>query len=65
MLSNEFKKPEISDDIKMEVCVRTIYDILSKDLNVVDCNDSQCDNEDCVLYKAVVQYIKYNHIKIN
>jgi len=48
------------DDDKIEVCVRTIYDILKKNLSVVDCDDSYCDNEDCVLYRAVVQYIKYN-----
>ena len=63
MLSNEFGK--ISDDKKIEKCVIEIYNILKKDLNVVDCNDTQCDNEDCVLYMAVVQYIKYNDIKIN
>jgi hypothetical protein len=58
MKSNEFEKK--LDDEKVERCVLEIYSVLKKDLNVVDCNDSQCDNEDCVLYQAVIQYIKYN-----
>ena len=62
MLSNEFGK--ISNDEKIEKCVRTIFDILSKDLNIVDCDDSMCNNEDCVLYTAVKQYMRHNSIKI-
>ena len=62
MKSNEFGK--LKDDEKLEKCVLEIYNTLKNDLNVVDCGDRQCDNEDCVLYNAVVQYIKYNKIKI-
>jgi hypothetical protein len=61
MLSNEFRY--LSDDKKVEKAVIEIYHILKKDLSVSECNDSQCDNEDCVLFQAVKQYIKYNKIK--
>jgi hypothetical protein len=62
MLSNEFGKK--SDDEILEDCVLMIYKILKQDLNVSECNDTQCDNEDCVLYNSVKNYIKYNSIKI-
>lgn len=43
----------------IEKYVIEIYNILKKDISVLSCDDCQCDNEDCVLYKAVNQYIKY------
>jgi len=61
MKTNEFGLK--SDDQNIEEYVIGIYNILKKDLTVVDCDDCQCDNEDCVLYRAVVQYIKYNGVK--
>lgn len=57
-------KEEILDNKLIEFYVVHIYDELIKDLTIVNCNDHQCDDEDCVLYRAVKQYIKYNNVKL-
>lgn len=63
MKTNEFGK--LSDDYNVAKYVIGIYNILKKDLCVSDCDDSQCDNGDCVLFNVVKQYIKHNKIKLD
>lgn len=60
MRTNEFG--QIPYDEKKDRLIVELYILLRQDINVDDCGDEQCDNEDCVVYRAIKKYIKYNKI---
>jgi hypothetical protein len=46
-------------DQKLNKLVFEIYDLV-KDEYPSECDDGWCDNEECVVWKAVEQYVKYS-----
>lgn len=59
----------VLDEMVKDVLAYNLYHILKKDESVSKCDDELCDNEDCVVYRALEQYMKYqfkekNSIKI-
>jgi len=60
MRTNEFGK--ILYDKKKDRLIVELYFHLKQFINVNDCDDEQCDNEECVVFKAIKEYIKYNKV---
>jgi hypothetical protein len=46
------------EEIK-DILVYNLFTLLEKDQTIVNCGDNQCDDEDCVLWRATKQYMKY------
>lgn len=42
-----------------DILAYNLHALLEKNINVKSCDDRLCDNEDCVLYRALEQYMKY------
>ncbi len=54
----ETEKENMEKKIK-DILAFNLIEVIKKDESVVNCDDNICDNEDCVLYRALKQYMKY------
>ena len=51
----------MTTDEEIKEHVIKIYCFLQQNTSVMKCDDTQCDNEDCVLFRAVRQYLEHTY----
>jgi hypothetical protein len=49
----------VLDKKAMDIFAYNMHAILQKNKSIINCDDRQCDNEECVMYRALEQYMKH------